>query len=444
MVHTTGYQETLDYLYDRLPMFSRIGKAALKPDLTNTLKLCAALGDPQQQFKSIHIAGTNGKGSTSHALAAVLQKAGYKTGLYTSPHLVDFRERIRVDGVPVSKQWVVDFVSTNKELIEATDPSFFEITVAMAFKVFAEEQVDIAVIETGLGGRLDSTSIITPLLSVITNISYDHKDLLGNTLAEIATEKAGIIKKGIPALIGEQHDETERVFFERSVHLQSPLYYAQSHWDMVRVKQDAHFQYYKGVDKVKQEIYDICTDLTGNYQQHNIKTILTAVELLSFQGLKVSIPLAIEALAGVKPATGLRGRWDVLEEQPYVICDVAHNAAGLGEVLAQWEHVPATKRHIVIGFVRDKDVVEALALFPKGARYYFCNAAIPRALPAGDLKLLAQTAGLRGEDYPSVAEAVQAAIAAMAQEDALLITGSFFIVGEALQMEYWRGRLSGA
>ena len=312
MGNTPEYSQTLSYLYERLPMFSRIGKAALKPDLTNTIKLCSALGDPQNKFRSVHIAGTNGKGSTSHGLAAVLKQAGYKTGLYTSPHLIDFRERIRINGVPVTWEWVVDFVAKNKGLIEEIQPSFFEITVAMAFEAFAEQQVDIAIIETGLGGRLDSTNIITPLLSIITNISYDHKDLLGNTLAEIAAEKAGIIKPNVPTVIGEQHDETERVFFEHSVHKHSSLHHAQSLWGMVRVKQDARYQYYKAVNNARRDMYDLKTDLLGNYQQHNIKTILTASELLSHQGFNLSTASTISALANVKGTTGLRGRWDRL------------------------------------------------------------------------------------------------------------------------------------
>ncbi len=434
---TSTYQDTLNYIFEKLPMFSRIGKAALKPDLTNTLKLCAALGDPQHKFKSVHIAGTNGKGSTSHSLAAIFQQAGYKTGLYTSPHLIDFRERIRINGVPVSEQWVVDFVAKCRHLIEEINPSFFEITVAMAFLAFAEEGVDIAIVETGLGGRLDSTNIITPVLSIITNISYDHKDLLGNTLAQIASEKAGIIKENIPVVIGEQGDETDKVFFERSVMQHSPLYYAESHWDMVRVKQDARCQYYKAVNKVKQELCDIQTDLTGNYQQHNIKTVLTAVEVLSFLGFNLSVSTAIDALKNVKKSTGLMGRWDWLQEQPTVICDVAHNTAGLTNVLQQWAQVEASNKHIVLGFVKDKEVAEALALFPKDATYYFCNAQIQRALPVGGLTEMGLAAGLNGGSYASVADAVSAAMAGMSGDDALLITGSFFIVGEALEMTRW-------
>ncbi len=428
----SAYQQTLDYLYERLPMFSRIGAAALKPDLTNTIKLCAALGNPHEKFRSVHIAGTNGKGSTSHALAAILQDAEYKTGLYTSPHLIDFRERIRVNGMPVSKDWVVDFVNTNKALIEEVNPSFFEITVAMAFAFFAEQNVDIAVIETGLGGRLDSTNVITPLLSIITNISYDHKDLLGNTLAEIAGEKAGIIKPGIPFVVGEQNDETERVFFEHSVHKKAPLYYAQSLWGMVRINQDEKYQYYKAVNNAKREMYDLHTDLLGNYQHHNLKTVLTAVEILIHKDFNLSIPAAIGALANVKNTTGLRGRWEWLRENPTIICDVAHNPAGLNEVLLQWQQVAATAKHIVLGFVKDKDISDALALFPKDATYYFCNANIQRALPSAELKEMAARYGLAGGAYPTVAAALQAAKNNMAETDALLITGSFFIVGEAL------------
>ncbi len=432
MGENNAYQQTLDYLYERLPMFSRIGKAALKPDLTNTLKLCAALGNPQEQFKSVHIAGTNGKGSTSHSLAAVFQQAGYKTGLYTSPHLIDFRERILLNGLPVGKEWVVDFVAKNKGLIEQVNPSFFEITVAMAFAYFAEEKVDIAIIETGLGGRLDSTNVITPVLSVITNISYDHKDLLGNTLAEIAAEKAGIIKEGVPTVIGEQNDETERVFFEHSVHKRSPLYYAESLWSLVRIKHDAKYQQYKAVNNAKREMYDLTTDLLGNYQQHNIKTVLTAVELLSHTGFNITVQGAINALAGVKKTTALRGRWDWIQEHPTIICDVAHNPAGLAEVLAQWKHVSASSKHIVLGFVKDKDIAEALSLFPKDATYYFCNADTPRALPAAELREAASQQGLTGAAYESVAAAVLTAKNNMQDTDALLITGSFFIVGEAL------------
>ncbi len=428
------YQQTLDYLFEKLPVFSRIGKAALKPDLTNPIKLCEALGNPHTRFKSVHIAGTNGKGSTSHGLAAILQHSGYKTGLYTSPHLIDFRERIRINGEMVSKEWVISFVEQHKNLIEEIKPSFFEITVAMAFAAFAEQNVDIAVIETGLGGRLDSTNIITPLLSVITNISYDHKDLLGETLPLIAAEKAGIIKPRVPVVIGEQQEETERVFFEHSVQKQSPLYYAQSLWGIVRTGQDSKYQYFKAIHNATLQMKDVKTDLQGNYQQHNIKTILTATELLSHQGFELNTDAAIEALGNVKGATGLHGRWEWLQDEPPVICDVAHNEAGLKEVLEQWQHLPAENKHIVAGFVKDKELASVLPIFPKATFYYFCNAQIQRALPASELKAMAEKYGLNGEAYPTVADAVNAARKHLSKADALLITGSFFIVGEAMEV----------
>ncbi len=428
------YQQTLDYLYAALPMFSRIGKAALKPDLSNTLKLTAALGDPHTKFKSIHIAGTNGKGSTSHMLAAVMQEAGYKTGLYTSPHLLDFRERIRINGVPVSKDWVVSFVAQHKELIEEIKPSFFEITVAMAFQAFAEEKVDMAIIETGLGGRLDSTNIITPILSIITNISYDHQDLLGETLPQIAAEKAGIIKHKVPVLIGELQAETERVFFEHAIRQQTTLYYAEAMWDLVRVKQDAKHQHFKAIHRARREIQKLSTDLLGSYQRHNIRTVLAAAEVLdASQGIDIPLQVITRALSHVKDLTGLHGRWDWLQQKPIIIADVAHNEAGLSEVMKQWRSVHATTKHILMGFVKDKDIHLALAQFPKDAVYYFTNAQIQRALPAAELQTLATETGLQGQVYNSVADALSAAKENMKEEDALLITGSFFIVAEALQ-----------
>lgn len=430
---TTGYRQTLDYLYTRLPMFSRIGAAAIKHDLTNTLKLCAALGNPQKHFKCIHIAGTNGKGSTSHMLAAVFQDAGYKTGLYTSPHLVDFRERIRINGVPVSEDFVCRFVEKIRPHIEAIEPSFFEITVAMAFTVFAEEGVDMAVIETGLGGRLDSTNIITPELSIITNISLDHTDLLGSTVAEIAVEKAGIIKQCIPVVVGKSDDESGKVFRQTALSRDAQLYNAGSAWSLVpeenRVQGKQHF---KALQALSGIVLDIETDLTGSYQQENIATILTAVDVLAAQGWKLSAHKAAGALKSVKSSTGLRGRWDVLLQQPLVIADVAHNPAGLEIVLHDWSNIEAYTKHIILGFVRDKDVQKALSLFPPDATYHFCAAQIPRALPAEQLAALGKEAGLSGHIYSSVEEAVKHVRKSMHNKDALLITGSFFIVGEAM------------
>jgi len=428
------YQQTLDYLYTRLPMFSKLGKDAIKADLTNIRKLCTAFGDPQLAFKTIHIAGTNGKGSTSHMLAAILQQSGYKTGLYTSPHILDFRERIRVNGICANREWIVNFVERCKEVIEEIQPSFFEITVIMALMYFKEQQVDIAVIETGLGGRLDSTNIIIPILSVITNISYDHKDILGNTLTEIAAEKAGIIKQMVPVVIGEQQPETENVFFEHALRNQTTLFYAESLWDLVRVKQDDKYQYFKAVNRAQQEMYSLKTDLLGTYQRHNIITVLAACDILkNTTGLQLSFEDIKMALAHVKQLTGLRGRWEWLQQKPIIIADVGHNAAGMTEVMAQWAQVPAKHKHIVVGFVKDKEIGEALALFPKDNTYYFCNAQIPRALPAAQLQEQAAIAGLHGDAYATVTEAVKAATKAMSADDALLITGSFFIVGEALE-----------
>lgn len=430
----TAYRQTLDYLYGRLPMFSRIGKAALKNDLTNTIRFCEALDNPHQKFKSIHIAGTNGKGSTSHMLSAILQEAGYKVGLYTSPHLVDFRERICIDGKMISREWVVDFVEKYKDIIEEIEPSFFEITVAMAFHAFAEEQVDIAIIETGLGGRLDSTNVITPLLSVITNISYDHTDLLGNTLQEIAFEKAGIIKQQVPVVIGEQRPETERVFFEQCVHKQSTAYYAEALWDLVRVKQDISMQYFKAVNRAKREMHDLATDLPGNYQQGNLRTVLAAIDVLASSGhLHVGFNVVAKALTKVKKLTGFRGRWDILQQEPLIIADVAHNPSGIKEVINQWNGIQARQKHIVIGFVKDKDVNESLSLLPKGAVYHFCNAQIPRALPAKELQEIAEQRGLSGCVYETVADAMRNIRETLSKEDAVLIMGSFFIAGEAME-----------
>jgi dihydrofolate synthase/folylpolyglutamate synthase len=429
-----AYQSTLTYLYDRLPLFSKEGKAAIKPGLDNVIALCKGLGDPQDKFKSIHIAGTNGKGSTSHMLSGILQDAGYKTGLYTSPHLVDFRERILVNGIPVSKEWVVDFAEKLKPAIESIKPSFFEVAVAMAFQAFVEQGVDIAVIETGLGGRLDSTNIITPILSIITNIGFDHKDVLGHTLKEIATEKSGIIKQGVPVLLGQQDDETSAVFFEKAIHSQSTIYYAQALWDLVRVRQDAHFQYFKAVHQSHREMYDLHTDLLGSYQQHNIKTVLAATEILiANQGLHLSIPATISVLSRIKKLSRLRGRWERISESPLIITDVAHNPAGLKEVMQQWNELEAAAKHVVVGFVKDKEVREALALFLKGAVYHFCAANTPRALPAKELEAIANELSLTGSSYGSVAEAVQSAKASLKARDALLITGSFFVVGEAME-----------
>lgn len=414
-------------------MFSRIGAAALKPSLDNTLRLCAALDNPHKKFKSVHIAGTNGKGSVSHSLAAIFQKCGYNTGLYTSPHLVDFRERIRVNGMMVSERWVVDFVEQLKPVIEDVQPSFFEVTVAMAFQHFAELEIDIAIIETGLGGRLDSTNIITPELSIITNISYDHADLLGPTLPDIAREKAGIIKPGVPVIIGEWQDETARVFKIAAAATGSRLTWAEDAYAVLHREGSAVTTTYHTQQRRTGREYTFTSDLSGVYQTANLATVLCAADAL--RDLRWNLPFSttVDALGTVAKTTGLRGRWEILCDQPRIIADVAHNAAGLSAVLAQWAAIPARQKHIVLGFVRDKDLDAALALFPTDATYHFCNAAIPRALPVAELMEAASRRGLQGNSYPSVQAATAGARKALGGEDVLLITGSFFVVGEALE-----------
>ena len=416
-------------------MFSRIGAAALKPSLENTLRLCAALDNPQKKFKSVHIAGTNGKGSVSHSLAAIFQKGGYSTGLYTSPHLVDFRERIRINGEMVAKGWVVDFVEKLKLDIEEIQPSFFEITVAMAFAYFAEKAVDIAIIETGLGGRLDSTNVITPELSVITNISFDHTDLLGTTLSAIAGEKAGIIKPGVPVVIGDWNEETVPVFKRAASGAGSRIIWAEDAYALLPVRHDEDKRPWDYLAQHRETgaFRYMRTDLRGAYQSANLTTTLCAVEVLRKQGWQLAVPDVYAALESVIRTTGLRGRWEVLSEKPCIVADVAHNPSGLTAILSQWSGVKAESKHILVGFVRDKDVDTALSIFPKDARYYFCNAAIPRALPAEELVEKAKQAGLFGESYTSVRSAIEAARGALAPRDALLITGSFFVVGEALE-----------
>lgn len=426
------YQDTLDYLYAQLPVFSKYGKGAIKAGLDNIRLLCEALGNPQNSFKSIHVAGTNGKGSTSHMMAAILQEAGYKTGLYTSPHLVNFGERIKINGQEIDQQWLVEFVAKHKELFNKIEPSFFEVTVAMAFHYFAEQKCDLVVVETGLGGRLDSTNIITPILSIITNISYDHMDVLGETLAEIAEEKAGIIKNNVPFILGERQKETEQIFFEHAIHKQCNSFNADAQWALVKVKQDEYCQYLKAVKLAAQEMHDLQTDLLGSYQLHNIKTALTASEVLHSMGFSTDLNTSLQALSRVKKLTGLRGRWEKIQNKPLIIADVGHNPAGVKEVMNQWQLVKAKQKNIVVGFVKDKDVLASLKLFPTDTNFYFCNAQIPRALPAQELEAIAGELNLQGHSYTTVAEAVKAAKENLNAEDALLITGSFFVVGEAL------------
>ncbi len=413
-------------------MFHRIGAAAYKADLKNTIELCNSLGNPQNSFKSLHIAGTNGKGSTSHLLAAVLQKAGYNTALYTSPHLKDFRERIRINGEMIPEKVVVDFVNEHKSSFEKIDLSFFEWCVGLAFDYFAKEKVDIAIIETGLGGRLDSTNIITPELSIITNISYDHMQLLGDTLEKIATEKAGIIKRFVPVIIGERQIEIQNVFTEHAKKLNSPLTFAE---DIIQTEvitnEENGIMFNVFMDK-KILYSDLKLNLHGNYQQKNITTVLCAIEHLKISGWKISESHVRDAFSHVQELTGLMGRWQKLSDAPLIICDVGHNKAGIEFIVQQISQCKFEKLHMVIGVVNDKDVSGILELLPANASYYFCKANIPRALDAEELKNLAKAYNLNGNAYESVSKAISAAKSNSSLSDMIFIGGSTFVVAEAI------------
>lgn len=427
-----NYQQTLDYLYAQLPIFSRIGAAAYKKDLHNTIALCEALDNPHTKFKSIHIAGTNGKGSTSHMLAAILQQAGYKTGLYTSPHLKDFRERIRINGEMISRDFVVNFVQRTMTLSEAVQPSFFELTVAMAFDYFEKEKVDIAVIETGLGGRLDSTNIITPLVSIITNIGYDHMNLLGNSLPEIAGEKAGIIKAGVPVVIGEYLPETKDVFIRKARELAAPIYFAQEEYHAANIRYSPASLRCDVTNTVRQVTESFELDLNGFYQVKNLSTVLCAEGLLIQQGFSISNESEKQALQNVKQLTGLHGRWEVIDTNPVTVLDVAHNEDGIRQVLKQLsliEQAPSTV-HFVLGMVKDKDVTKALSLLPTSGHYYFSHAHIPRAMPAEELKLKAAGFNIQGDSFDDVNAAIAAARKAAKPGDMILVCGSVFLVAE--------------
>jgi len=419
-----NYSETLTYLYQNLPMFQRVGSVAFKSDLTNTLALCQALGNPQDKFKPIHIGGTNGKGSTSHMIAAVLQSAGYKTGLYTSPHLKEFTERIRIDGKEITKDFVVDFVERIKPLINELSPSFFEITVVMAFDYFARQQVDVAVIEVGLGGRLDSTNVIKPLLSLITNISWDHQDLLGDTLEKIATEKAGIIKSNTPVIISERQIEVEKVFTDKANECTSHITFASDHYKADRISSGV----YSVIHENKSVVFHL--DLSGRYQVKNLVGVLAAIEHLHHVGFEISQPAILAGLSNVVTLTGLKGRWQMIGEHPLMICDTGHNEAGIREVIQQINEVPHNHLHIVLGMVKDKDISRVLQWLPAKATYYFCAASIPRALPAIELQKQAQVYGLAGDSYNDVNDAIHHARQASAPDDFIFIGGSTFVVAE--------------
>lgn len=432
------YTETLDFLYARLPMFHRIGPAAYKNSLDNTLLLDEYFGHPHRNFKTVHVAGTNGKGSVSHMLAAVFQQAGYKTGLYTSPHLVDFRERIRVNGAMISEQEVTDWVEKHAvgQNLWNIEPSFFELTVALAFDYFSRQKVDIAIIEVGLGGRLDSTNIITPEISVITNIGYDHVQLLGDTLEKIAGEKAGIIKPEVPVVVGETHPETEPVFRNFGHNKNSTVYFADSEYKTEYSMLSMDGRQILHISKNgKPALQDVKVDLLGYYQQKNIPTVLKTIEILQENGWEISMESIYDGLKNAASSTDLMGRWQIIGNNPLIVCDTGHNEDGIKMIVNQIKNTAYKSLHIVFGMVADKDIVHVLQLLPREATYYFTRAALPRAL---DEKILAEQAnliGLKGESYPSVKEAFTTAVTNANKNDLIFIGGSNFVVAEILQQK---------
>ena len=430
-----NYSETLDYLFSRLPMYQRVGPAAYKNNLDTTLRLDSFYGNPHRHFKTIHIGGTNGKGSVAHMLAAIMQSAGYKTGLYTSPHLKDFRERIRVDGKMIPENEVVNWVENykaNNELWKI-EPSFFELTVAMAFDSFATEKVDIAIVEVGLGGRLDSTNIITPEVSVITNIGKDHTALLGNSIELIAKEKAGIIKKEIPVVVGTTQRETTPVFTEKASEQQAPLFFADQEFSVSYAMNDFEGNQLLAVKKNGKQIYpQLKLDLKGTYQQKNLPAVLKTIELMQEKGWKITSENIVEALAATAQLTGLLGRWHVIGANPRIICDTAHNADGIKEIVGQIEATPFKQLHIVFGMVNDKDPENILKFLPRQANYYFSKASIPRALDENELAIKAAKFGLKGKVFSEVQAAFSTAKTNAGKDDFIFVGGSTFVVSEIL------------
>ena len=425
------YQETLDYMFAQLPMYQRIGAAAYKANLDNTIELDNLVGNPHKKFKSIHIAGTNGKGSTSHYLASILMEAGYKVGLYTSPHLVDYRERIRVNGEMIEEDYVVNFISNNKKHFERIKPSFFEMSVALAFRYFADKNTDIAIVETGLGGRLDSTNIITPILSIITNIGYDHVQFLGNTLKAIASEKAGIIKSDIPIIIGEYTNETKSVFEEKAFELNAPVYFAQESYEFSEKEISYKNGILSAIYKSKLNSFPkIESPLLGAYQFNNIRTVLTACEKLT--SLSLSQLHIYNGIKNVVSNTHFEGRWQILQNQPLVICDIGHNEDGIKTNMEQLEHIEYQKLHLVIGVVNDKDVDTMLNLLPLKANYYYCRASIPRALDENLLGEKGISYNRKGEIFATVELAINTAKQNANTDDIIYIGGSAFVVADAL------------
>ena len=427
-----NYTKAIHFLYNQLPMFQRIGPSAYKDSLDNTLQMDEYFNHPHLRFKSIHVAGTNGKGSVSHMIASILQEAGLRTGLYTSPHLLDFRERIRVNGIMIEEDEVTHFVENHQHIIEEISPSFFEMTVAMAFDYFDRQKVDVAVIEVGLGGRLDSTNIITPELSVITNIGMDHMSLLGNTLAAIAVEKGGIIKINVPVVIGQLQAETIDVFKLFAKNCNAPIFVADSVYSC-RFKFVADgFQVFSILKNGNVFLDDVKLPLLGNYQTKNVQTVFGAIEQLQAKGWFITVEHLRKGLANVVSNTGLMGRWQILGTNPLIICDTGHNEDGIREVATQLNETSYENLHIVIGMVNDKDIDGVLQLLPKQATYYFTRADIPRSLDANVLKSLAEAFGLFGDAYSTVYGALSSAKKNAGINDLIFIGGSTFVVAEAI------------
>jgi dihydrofolate synthase/folylpolyglutamate synthase len=428
-----NYNQTLDYLFSRLPMYQRIGAAAYKADLNNTIAICNVLGNPQKKLKCVHVAGTNGKGSTSHMIAAVLQEAGYRTGLYTSPHLVDFRERIKINGKLISKDYIVEFVEKYKEEFEKIEPSFFEWTVGLAFDYFSNSEIDVAVIEVGLGGRLDSTNVIDPVVSVITNIGYDHMNLLGDTLQKIAAEKAGIIKAKTPVVVSQYQPQISQVFTDRARELKAPIEYAGKNFKVLQFEKNTLLKAIVQDKRTDQtETYEL--DLTGTYQLKNLPGVLSTLSVLSENGFMISEENIKDGLKKVTKLTGLQGRWQILNEKPLMICDTGHNEDGIKEVLENLKMYSYKQLHFVLGVVNDKDVSSILKLLPKEAVYYFTKASVPRALPETELKQLAEEHALKGTTFLTVKDAMDAAKKKAKVKDLIFIGGSTFVVADALSL----------
>ena len=421
------YDETVTYLFNCAPPFQQVGGAAYKEGLSTTIELDNHLGNPHRKFRTVHVAGTNGKGSTSHTLAAILQESGYKVGLYTSPHLIDFRERMRVNGIPASEEYVIDFVEKHKSFFEPLQPSFFELTTAMAFNYFAEQQVDIAIIEVGLGGRLDCTNIITPELCIITNISLDHTQFLGSTLQEIASEKAGIIKSGIPVVIGETTPETKEVFANKAKECNAPITFAEEEALLTGATPlESGYKYNSRI------FGEFCGELGGDYQQKNTNTLLSAIRILCDKGFGITGDSLRKGFENVCSLTGFMGRWQKIQDKPRVVCDAGHNIGGIKYITEQLARVDCKQLRIVFGMVNDKDITSVLKMMPKNAIYYFTQASIKRAMPADELKEMAKGYGLNGNSHPTVKQALEAAITESSNDDFIFAGGSCFIVADLL------------